>query len=320
MDPTRRNNRIAAVIAVLYLVAAASGIWLIFTNKPVISAREKTPDQGITLKPRDTIAVVRVAGPIRISQRPGKFLAYDAEGVARDLREFGKKSDVKAVLIRINSPGGSVAAVQEIYSEIMKLRENGKVVVASMGDVAASGGYYIAAACDRIVANPGTLTGSIGVILEVANVQELFRKIGVKMETIKTGRFKDSGSPYRDLTEEERESFQALINDAYKQFLTDIMKGRKMELQKLKKLANGRIFTGSQALDAGLIDKLGSEEDALELAKKLAGITGKPRIIRDGEPWDRLISFFGEQTARSPLGGFTDVVSNMRIRMEYMLE
>jgi protease-4 len=314
-----KRTTIIYTILALYVIGVFSGIWLIFVRGPQES-KTKVFKKGIRLTPRDTIAVIKISGPIRLSQRPQRFLAYDAAGITRSLREFGRRDEVKAVILRINSPGGSVAAVQEIYSEIMKLREKGKIVVTSMGDVAASGGYYIASACDKIVANPGTITGSIGVLLELANVQGLFKKIGVKIETIKTGKYKDSGSSFRDLTLEEKQVFQELINEAYSQFIRDIVRGRKMNKQKVMSLADGRIFTGSQALKKGLVDALGNDAEAIELAKKLANIKGKPRIISETDPWERIFSIFGEQTTKTSLTEFTETISNMRIRLEYMLE
>jgi protease IV len=314
----KRSILIYAVLA-LYALGVLSGIWLIASHR-YSGKKPGLFKEGIGLSQKDSIAIVRIAGPIRISQRPRNLLSYDSESITLNLRELAKRDEVKAVVLRINSPGGTVAAVQEIYSEIMKLRRKGKVVVASMGDVAASGGYYIAAACDKIVANPGTLTGSIGVILEIANVEELFKKIGVRIEAIKSGKYKDSGSAYRSITPEERQSFQELINEAYGQFVSDIAKGRKMDEKKVSALADGRVYTGNQALANGLVDALGNDEDAIELAAKLANIQGKPKILSDTQPWEKIFSLIGEQTGKTSLQEFTETVNNMRIRLEYILE
>ncbi|PKM82292.1 MAG: signal peptide peptidase SppA, partial [Firmicutes bacterium HGW-Firmicutes-13] len=169
-------------------------------------------------------------------------------------------------------PGGSAAASQEINSEIKKLREEGKVVVVSMADVAASGGYYIAAAADKILANPGTTTGSIGVIMQVTNLEELYEKIGMEIETIKSGEQKDIGNPARPMTEEERSILQSISNDIYDQFVDAVAEGRNLSRERVLELADGRIFTGRQAFELDLIDELGDLYDAVEKAAELAGL------------------------------------------------
>ncbi len=220
-------------------------------------------------------------------------------------------------MLRINSPGGSVAATQEIVQEIRKLRKNNKVVVASMGDVAASGGYYIASQADSIVADPGTLTGSIGVIMQIANVQDLFKKIGVKTETIKSGKFKDIGSPFRELSVQERDIFQNLINDAYDQFVTAVAEGRKMDRAKVLEVADGRIFTGTQAKAAGLIDEYGNLQEAILLAASKAGITGKPNVVYDSDSFERFLKLFSES---SELKFMSEMIALKKVRLDYMLE
>jgi len=308
---------------VMYILC---GLYILCLVSIFVLRSTKTPPGIYTkkffIKPRpatkDTIAIVNIAGPIRLSLSPKRFFDYDAEAIAKKLRGFGDKKEVKAIVLRINSPGGSVAAVQEIYSEVIKLRkEKNKVVVASLGDVAASGGYYIASACDKIVANPGTLTGSIGVLLEVGNVQELFKKIGVKVEIIKSGRHKDSGSMFRELTPEERKMFQELVDEAYNQFIEAILHGRNMEKEKLLQIADGRIYTGSQAFSIGLVDKLGNDQTAIELAKEIAKISGEPRIISEYEPWEKFFTIFERSEVRAP---FQEIMSKNKIRFEYILE
>ncbi|MNX67244.1 putative signal peptide peptidase SppA [compost metagenome] len=189
-----------------------------------------------------------------------------------------EKDKVKAILLRINSPGGTAAASQMVYEELMRLRKAGKIkIVTGMGDVTASGGYYIAAASDHIVANPATTTGSIGVILHVQNVQRLFDKLGIGETTIQSGPRKDILSPFRPMRPDERAILQALVDDTYQQFLSAVVTGRKMPLDKIKPLADGRVFTGSQAQKVGLVDSLGNYQDALTKAASLAGIKGEPR-------------------------------------------
>jgi protease-4 len=191
------------------------------------------------------------------------------------LRELRKDDKVKAIVVRVDSPGGAVAPSQEIYDAILRVKKD-KKVVCSMGTVAASGGYYVASACDKIVAAPGTITGSIGVISEMPHVQDLLRVAQVQVDTIKSGALKDVGSPLRPMTTEERQFFQRFVDGVYEQFLDDVSRARKLDKETLRKIADGRILTGKQALDAQLVDQLGNFEDALELAVKLAGATGEP--------------------------------------------
>jgi len=194
---------------------------------------------------------------------------------------------VKAVVLRIDSPGGGVAPSQEIYDAVTKLRAT-KPVVASLGGVAASGGYYIASACDAILANPGTLTGSIGVIMQLGNVQELLQKIGVQAEILKAGAYKDMGSPVRPLTDEERALFQQMIDSAHTRFINAVAGGRKMDEAKVRTIADGRVYSGEQARAIGLVDELGGLQDAIAMAAKRGGITGEPNVSHAShgrEPW-----------------------------------
>jgi protease-4 len=222
------------------------------------------------------IGVVEVSGVIN-----------DSDDVVEALRDYEHASTVKAVVLRIDSPGGGVAASQEIYDAVMKLRAT-KPVIASLGGVAASGGYYVASACDAILANPGTLTGSIGVIMEMGNVQELLQKIGVQAEILKAGQYKDMGSPVRPLTDDERVLFQQMIDSVHTQFINAVAGGRKMDTAKVRTLADGRVYSGEQAHAIGLVDELGGLQDAIDLAAKRGGITGEPHVSRASrgrEPW-----------------------------------
>jgi protease-4 len=223
-------------------------------------------------KSRDRIAVVRLTGMISDRESGGSLFASKetASGCLKSLRKAVKDKHIKAVLLRINSPGGTVPASQEIYDEISKLRADRKPVVVSMGDLAASGGYYISSAADTIVAEPGTLTGSIGVILSSMNLKGLGDKLGISPEVIKSGKFKDLASPYRPMTPEDKEILQALIMDAYDQFVTAVAKGRKMDLEVVKKLADGRVYSGRQALKLHLVDKMGGYDEAVETIQALA--------------------------------------------------
>lgn len=222
---------------------------------------------NILLSPR--IALIKIEGVI-----------VDSREVIDDLKKYKDNPAVKAILLRIDSPGGGVVPSQEIYEEVKKIREEGqKKVVVSMGTVAASGGYYIASASDRIVANPGTLTGSIGVIMELANVEGLLRKIGVDSLVIKSGRHKDIGSPFRKMKPEEREILQHLLDDIHNQFIEAVASGRGLPEDKIRELADGRIFTGREAKEIGLVDDLGNLQDAIRLTADIAGIEGEPKIV-----------------------------------------
>ncbi|HWN53760.1 MAG TPA: signal peptide peptidase SppA [Methylomirabilota bacterium] len=214
------------------------------------------------------VAVVEIEGII-----------LDGGQAVRDLREHGDNPSVKAVVVRINSPGGVVAPTQEIFSAIQRLRKGGKPVVASLGAVAASGGYYVATACDRVYANPGTLTGSIGVVMQMANFQGLFKKVGVEYVVIKSGAFKDVGNFARQMTPEERAILQRLLDDAYGQFVDAVAEGRGLERKDVLAFADGRIYSGQQAHALKMVDELGGYEDAIDAAGKLANIQGRPKIV-----------------------------------------
>lgn len=205
------------------------------------------------------------------------------------LNKFKEDKNIKAVVIRINSPGGAVAPCQEIYKAVKDLK---KPVVISMGSVAASGGLYVAGAGDVIMANPGTITGSIGVIMQSVEISGTMEKLGLKSQTIKSGDFKDMGSPFRAMRDDERQVLQTMVNDVYEQFLADLLAGRmgtKMKPEELRKLADGRIYTGAEAQKLGLVDELGGFEDAVMRAAKMGGLPLNKRpdlVLEDGRrPW-----------------------------------
>ncbi len=205
---------------------------------------------------------------------------YDSRQIVRQFKLYGDNPSIKAIVFRINSPGGGVAASQEIYEAVKKVRDSGKPVVVSMGSVAASGGYYVACGADSIVANPGTTTGSIGVILETTNVSELMKKLGISVNVVKSGKFKDIGSPFRKMTPAEKAYLQEYIDNAYGQFVNVVSTERHIPIEKVKSFADGRIFTGEQAKKLGLVDVLGTYDDAISLAAKMAGIQGKPALVK----------------------------------------
>jgi protease IV len=214
------------------------------------------------------IAVVEIEGII-----------LDGDQAVRELREHAENAAVKAVVVRVNSPGGVVAPTQEIVGGIERVRKAGKPVVASFGAVAASGGYYIGTSADRIFANPGTLTGSIGVIMQMANVEGLLKKVGVDYVVIKAGAYKDVGNFSRAMTPEERRILQALLDDVYGQFVAAVAKGRGLDEGTVRAFADGRIYSGQQAHALKMVDELGGFEEAVEAAAKLSGIPGKPKLI-----------------------------------------
>ena len=237
---------------------------------------------------KDGVAIVRVEGPI-----------MDSSQTVAELQAFAEDPQVKAIVVRIDSPGGGVAPSQEIYNAVKRVRkEHNKTVVASMGTVAASGGYYIAVGTDRILANPGTLTGSIGVIMQMANFQEVLEKIGVKNVVVKTGKFKDMGSPFRPMVEEERQLLESVMHDTLNQFIEAIADGRSMDAAEVEQLADGRIFTGRQAKSVLLIDEIGDLHDSIKLAGELSGIEGTPRVLETTKPFS-----FQEFLESSFLGG-----------------
>jgi protease IV len=201
-----------------------------------------------------------------------------------DIVRFKEDDSIKGVILRINSPGGSAGPSQEIFQEVRKLRQKKKVFV-SMGSVCASGGYYIASAGDLIYANPSTITGSIGVIMEQAVVEDLLKKIGVQTNTLKAGEFKDVGSPFRKMRPEEREYLDRIIKDIHEQFIADVAQGRGMTPETARKLSDGRIFTGLQAKEVKLADRIGTFYDCLDDLKKTLNIKGKPSLVRGKRPF-----------------------------------
>jgi len=209
---------------------------------------------------------------------PIEGIIGDAEELIEQINEFADDRGIRAVVLRIDSPGGGVVPSQEIYQAVRELKKK-KKVVASMGSVAASGGYLIAVAADRIVANPGSITGSISTVMHYANVEGLLKKVGVRSSVVKSGKFKDIGSPTREMTAEERSLIQAIVDDIYDQFVRTIALNRKLPLQRIFELADGRIFSGRQAMDLGLVDELGGLQDAVLLAGKLSGMEGSHEIV-----------------------------------------
>jgi protease IV len=252
-----RSLLLGAGLAALLLVVFLVTVWALMAV---------LEDGALPGGPR--VAVVEIEGII-----------VDGDQVVRDLRDHGENPAVKAVVVRVNSPGGVVAPTQEIVSAIQRVRKAGKPVVASFGAVAASGGYYVGTAADRIYASPGTLTGSIGVVMQMANIEGLLKKVGVEYVVVKAGAYKDVGNFARTMTPEERRILQALLDDVHGQFIAAVAQGRNLDANTVRGIADGRIYSGRQALALKLIDTLGGLEDAIEGAGQLAGVPGKPKVI-----------------------------------------
>jgi protease-4 len=269
---------------IIGIVAVLAGLALLFilTVVAMLSGGE-TEEETVSYGSGGKVALIELAEPIMSSQE-----------TVRQFRKYRETPSVKAIVFRIDSPGGGVSASQEIYEEVKKTRESGKPVVVSMGSVAASGGYYVACGADRIMANPGTLTGSIGVIFQFLNFEELLKKVGVEATTFKSGELKDIGSPFRKTTPQERAYFADLVGDVYDQFVNVVATERKLDLRYVKKYADGRVFTGRQAVKWGFVDTLGTYEDAIALAGTLGEIKGTPRTIRERKRKTFFEEFMGQ--------------------------
>lgn len=293
------------IIAVLYALSLFAAFAVIGKADAAKKAQPKDMELGKIAglgKKKDSVAVIPMYGVISQGSSSRSW-DHGSQQTAKRIKTMAAKKEVKAIVLDINSPGGSVGAVQEIYSAVLKARaEHKKPFIARFGEVSASGGYYVAAACDQIIAHPGTITGSIGVIFSVSNVEGLMGKIGYKSEAIKSGKFKDIGSMTRPMSAEERKLLQAMIDDSYDQFVTAVAQGRKMDPELVKTLADGRIYTGRQALENKLVDKLGDLQDAIDAAGEAAKLGKNPNVLNDGDPLenffsllDTKLSFFGAE-------------------------
>jgi len=255
------------------VIAGAAVALVLFAVLIAGAAVAMSRDGGLFGPVGDRVALIRLQGVI-----------YDSRPVIKDLQRYADDDRVKAIVLRIDSPGGGVAASQEIYQELMRLRqEKHKTIVVSMGSVAASGGYYVSCAADHVVANPGTITGSIGVIAEWYNYGSLLNWAGLKPEVVKSGTYKDIGSPMRPMTDDERQLLQGMIDRLYNQFVGVVVAARAgkqgLDEARIRQLADGRVFSGEEALENGFVDELGNERTAVLAAAKLVGITGEPVVV-----------------------------------------
>jgi protease-4 len=263
-----RNRKILIAIFALLILSSILAIVDISLKMQGVK-REIYPFTAPQIGPG--VGIIRITGPIMFTDDGDPFsLKYGSEAILKRLNELEEDDRIKAIIVRINSPGGTVAATQEIFQKLLKLRKKNIPLVASMGDIAASGGYYLASACNYIYANHGTITGSIGVIAVAPNLKGLFEKLGIKMNVIKSGKYKDLLASYRDISEEERELIQQMIDSSYQKFLKDVSLGRNIPIGDIEPYADGRVMNGSSALESKLIDGIGGLESALAKAKELA--------------------------------------------------
>jgi protease-4 len=290
--PPRRDRLAVAIVAVIF-----GGLFLVFFGF-LLLAYKVVRGESTSIAGGPRIGVVQVKGAIGTSER-----GADADELLKQVRKFREDESIKAVVVRIDSPGGSVGPSQEVHDEVQKLAKK-KPVVCSLGNLAASGGFYIAVACPKIVASPGTLTASIGVVSQFPNVKGLVERFDIKMETLKSGKLKDLGNPFRDMTAEDRAYWQALIDRVYGQFVDAVAEGRKLSAADVRKIADGRVVTGAEAKELGLVDQLGNFYDAVELAKNEAKLTGEPTLVYP--PDERR---FLEQLMGSAAGAVADAVS-----------
>ncbi len=256
------HRRLTVLVAAILVYLGVAGLF-------IIGVGGLSRGEGSTALFGPRVAIVELEGII-----------IEVDDIVRELKAHRENRSIRAVVMRINSPGGVVAPTQELHDAVLRLRQAGKPVVASLGAVAASGGYYVAVACDQIYANPGTLTGSIGVIMQLANLEQLMKKVGVDYVVVKAGQFKDVGNVARAMTPDERRVMQALLDDVHGQFIGAVATGRKLPREDVVRFADGRVFSGTQAKELRMVDALGGLEEAVLASAKLAGIPTPPTVIQ----------------------------------------
>jgi len=295
--PPRRDRLALGIVAFIF-----GGLFLVFFGFLVLAysaVRGETP--SISGGPR--VGVLELKGAIGMGDG-----GVDGERVMKQARKFAEDSGIKAVLVRIESPGGAVGPTQEIFEEVKRLAAK-KPVVCSLGSMAASGGFYVAMACPKIVSAPSTLAGSIGVISQFPNVKGLADKVGVEMETVKSGKLKDVGNPFRAMGAEERAYWQEVSDRIHSQFIRAVAEGRKLKEEDVRKFADGRVITGDQALELGLVDQLGNFYDALEVLKKDAKITAEPTLVYPLDERGRFLDQLMGGVARSLVGAVREGIA-----------
>jgi protease IV len=297
--PPRRDRLALGIVAFIF-----GGLCLVFFGF-LFLAYSAVRGEPTSMGTGPRIGVLEVKGGIGVG--PG---GADSERIVKQIRKFAEDEDLKAVVVRIDSPGGSVAPSQEIHDEVKRLASK-KTVVCSLGNLAASGGFYVAVACPKIVAEPGTLTGSIGVISQFPKVKGLVERWNIKLETVKSGKLKDAGNPFADMTPEERAYWQSLIDRVYAQFLRAVAQGRHKDEKEIRPYADGRVITGEEAKELGLVDALGNFYAAVDLAKAEAKLSGEPRLVYPPDERGRFL----EQLVGSAAGAAADAVA-ARVKSE----
>lgn len=286
------------MIGLVIIAIIFSGIAFLVLAVSVSGTGDRTYEYVTSGSGKDKIAVVEL-----------DFTIIDPSSIVRQFKKYREDKSIKAIILHVNSPGGGVAASQEMYEEVRKTRDSGKPVIVSFGSIAASGGYYVACGGSLIVSNPGSLTGSIGVIATFTNFKELADKLGVKENVVKSGKLKDSGNPFRDMNADDLEYFQEIIDNSYEQFLDVVSTERKIDKEELRTIANGRVFTGKQAKDLKLVDSLGTFQDAVRIAGQIAKIDGEPSIVREKNKRN-FIEFFLEGMSGSQLKDIKEEISS----------
>jgi len=322
----KKGNRIMIAILFFCVLASVTGIVELLRSDRTPAVETARVDSSFfrpLLNKGPGIAVVKVYGPIFTEAEASLFSLPEqgCDGIVKRLEKFRKDSRVKAVVLRVNSPGGTIGASQEITDAVIKLKQDGKKVIVSMGDVAASGGYYVAAMADHIVANKGTITGSIGVISAGWNLSELMKKHGVKMNVVKQGKNKDMMAYWRDMEAEERQIMEDLSKSAYNQFVETVSKGRNIPMDELLKFADGRIVTGEQAHKLGLVDTLGGFMEAVRIAAVEVGLDPEdPNVILSPEVgFQRFIELLGQEAAATRTINFIKLLETNQIPVLYYM-
>ncbi len=310
-----KNRKILISIFAFMLISVLISIIQIYFTM------DRTRGGGMPMpETRPGVGIIRLYGPISMSGESTMLggSVGGADGFVAQLDDMLNDDQIKAIVVRIVSPGGTVAATQEIFQKLMKIRKKNKVIVASMGDIAASGGYYSAAACDYIMANSGTITASIGVIAAAPNLKGLFEKLGIKMNVIKSGRYKDILSSSRDMTDDEKKLLQDMIDSSYEQFLRDVSLGRNVPIDDIRPVADGRVMTGSAALDCKLIDGIGTFEDAIAKAKELAKLSEDAPVYENQvSPLSALFGSIEGKISKNPLEAAIKNAPSLPIEYRY---
>lgn len=303
------------LLVVLFFISTVLGILIL-----VKQSYQKKKTVEIKRLVKDKIAVVELYGEIYFSDDVGSIIKRDVEYYVSKIEQYFKRKDVKGLLLKINSPGGSVAAVQRLYNKIVKLKDiYKKPIVCYVPELCASGGYYVAVACDKIICAEGSVVGSVGVLLQVGNINALLKKIGINIEVIKSSKYKDMGSIFREMLPEERQMFEHLVNSVYEQFIDVIVKGRKLTKEQVMKFADGRIFIAKDAVQLQMIDSTGDEDTAIEELKLMAGIKGEVEILKEKIGFfDLLRRGITEMCRKQNM--FLEKFGEKKFRLEYIFE